>query len=135
MGEIERVIPQGPNRHCGKLEQHDKHPNYIPVQGTIPATDGVTIDGSWCDGVPPLEAFAELTIRVPLSKGGVAATSHEAAFKLVQAAGLSLFVNYLDHPKTALVMRIRTADGQDRVYPVIRNKDGKGFRAVVMPDE
>lgn len=124
MGNLSVPLPQGPMKHCGKLEAHDKHPNLSTVGGGV---------AMWCDGVTPLEPFVELTIRVPLSNGG-AAVSNAAAVKLLATHGMSFFVNYLDHPKTALVLRARTQDGVDRVYPVIRNAEGKGFKAVEMPD-
>lgn len=48
------LIPQGPRRHCGNPENHDRHPN-LPT------------DGSWCDGLQPLVDFVEVTVRMPLA--------------------------------------------------------------------
>jgi hypothetical protein len=122
MGEMTEVIPQGPNRHCGDLEPHDRHVNKATLGGGV---------GAWCDGVTPLGAFVELTIRVPLQRAG---TSHKAAMAFMERTGLGMFVSYLDHPNTALVLRARTQDGLDVVYPVVRSDNGKGFKVVVMPD-
>jgi hypothetical protein len=122
-------MPQGPMVYCGNIEEHDKHP--MPGQGFVRGPD---FKNAWCDGVPELKPFVELTIRVPLQSAAFASTSHEAAMRFMERAGLEMFINYMDHPDTSLVMRVRTADRGDRVYPIIRNAEGKGFKAVVMPD-
>jgi hypothetical protein len=121
MGEVTTVIPQGPNRHCGKLEEHERHPNRAPGP-----------DYDWCDGVPPIEPFVELTIRVPLKPQGVVADNHEMARRLFGRKGLGFFVENLEHPDTRLVLRIRTTD-KDAVYPVIHRDTG--LTAVVMPGD
>lgn len=126
MGEMTTVIPQGPNVHCGNEEPHDKHQNARGIPGV-----GMTDLPSWCDGVPPLSQFVELTIRVPLRPEGPSAKDHKTALEVLARHGLSLFVTYMDHPSTDMVMRVRTAD-KDRVYPIIKRKGG--LAAVVMPD-
>lgn len=134
MGSVNMPLPQGPMAHCGDLEPHDKHASvgeFVPVSSS---GRRVQVGQAWCDGVTPLEPFVELTIRVPLQAGGPATASHEAAMRFVERAGLDVFVSYIDHPDSSLLLRVRTADLVDRVYPVIRNKDSKGFKAVVMPD-
>jgi hypothetical protein len=134
MGEM-IAIPQPPKVQCGMGEKHEEHHN-VRSKGAVPkgmVRFGSSNLPSWCDGLPPLEAFVELTIRVPLRGEGFASTSNAAAMKFVERAGLAVFVNYLDHPDTSLVLRVRTQDLVDKVYPVISNPEGVGFKAVEMP--
>jgi hypothetical protein len=47
--------------------------------------------------------------------------------------GSSNLPSWCDHPDTSLVLRVRTQDLVDKVYPVISNPEGVGFKAVEMP--
>jgi len=117
MGALKDLLPQGPKVHCGVAGSHVQHPNPQPEQDT-----------AWCDGVPQLEAFTELTIRVPLGKE----VSHQEVLSLLSNNGLLFFVDSMDHERTKLVMRVRTGD-KDKVYPIIKRPTG--LTAVVTPDE
>lgn len=102
MGEM-MPIPQGPNMHCGNTEPHDKHPT----------------TGAWCDGVPPLEPFVELVVRVPLT-GDLAFPGEEHAL-IVQCIldDLPSYVFEEMYPPTAAKSSLRVrAGGEDRVYPL-----------------
>lgn len=114
---LTQMLPQGPNRHCGNANHHDRHVN-LPV------------DGSWCDGIPLLPPFYELTIRLPLEvAGGIGAgASHQQALDYLQEWSLRVILDMVSDAQT--VLRVRTTDGVDKVYPVVAGRNG-GFSAVV----
>lgn len=130
-------LPQGPMKHCDNLEPHDKHPRYIHVEGTWPMTDGVTVDDSWCDGVPPLKPFVELLIRVDLELWGGTADGrdHQGVLEFLEAnGGLGVIVDAIGSKHSSVVLRVRTED-LDKAYPIIKRAGVSGLAAVVMPDE
>lgn len=109
MGQLSEIIPQGPNIHCGLLASHSRHPN----SGTP----------SWCDGIPPLEPFIELVVRVQLkdhlNPGGL---THSQLLKDIQEEGLQTYVwDEIDTSGTVAALRVRWG-GNDRVYPVVNGE-------------
>ena len=114
---MERGIPNGtPSKHCGNPEPHERHASV----------------GEWCDGVPPLEPFLELTVRASVRElFGDVNPSHQQALHLIARYGLGMLVDCIEKPETARVLRVRTGDGVDKVYPLLVNADNKGFKAVV----
>jgi hypothetical protein len=124
MGSMSIIIPQGPNRHCGNTEPHDRHENLVNVTPLGSAEEKlVPGDGSWCDGIPPLQEFVELTVRVPLSayfgdeKPEDLGLDHRAVLQaLGEETGYANFILELaDASDSSWVLRLRAA-GQDRVY-------------------
>jgi hypothetical protein len=113
---LNRILPQGPNIHCGDKEPHDKHANAV-------------VPNAWCDGVPPLESFYELTIRVPLSCYGHADDSHQQALHLLNEEGLGFILDQATNTAALLALRVR-AGGEDRFYPMFPNGTA-GFKMVV----
>lgn len=123
MGSLDGGVDNGtPSRHCGKIEPHGKHHN-VRSPGGKPL--GMNDLPSYCDGVPPLEPFVELTIRASMQElFGEMAPTQEQAQHLVARYGLGLLIDCLDKPETAMVLRVRSGDGQDKVYPLLKRKDG-----------
>jgi hypothetical protein len=125
MGKMTTVIPQGPNMHCGDTREHSKHVNEDPG----------FVRGSWCDGVPPLSSFVELTIRVDLERwaGTAGGQDHETVLKFLAEHGFGVIIDGIGHKLGAVVLRVRTED-RDKVYPIIKATGSTGLTAVVMPD-
>jgi hypothetical protein len=126
---LTNMLPQGPNRHCGNLELHERHAlveEFVPVDREGFGQSRVV--QAWCDGIPPLEAFYELTTRVPLESFQIAGASHEEALNYLRDNGGLLFImaNVIN---SKVVLRVR-AGGEDRVYPIIAGRNG-GFSMVV----
>lgn len=94
------------SRHCGQAGQHDRH-------GNLP------IDGTYCDGVPRLGPFVELTVRVPLTGHmSMEPATHDEALHCILDEGLGAYIwDMLDEPTTRAALRLRWG-GQDRVYPL-----------------
>ena len=124
MGTLNSIIPQGPNRHCGNPEKHDRHSNVRLDDVADPKV--FEYEGSWCDGIPPLEPFAELTIRVPLTRNvdgtGAIVVGDGSTYDLVveiltDGDILSIFQAYFPLAKTSRVLRVRWG-GRDEVYPL-----------------
>jgi hypothetical protein len=110
-----------PNVHCGNPAPHVRHGNTRKARG------------SWCDGIPPLEPFVELTIRATLTElfGIDKPIRHDRALHLIAKYGMGMLVDCIDKPDTAMVLRVRTNDGRDKVYPIIKSSEGQGFKAVL----
>lgn len=114
MGEIDNGTP---SRHCGLKAGHPKHQNIMPA------------DGTYCDGVPPLEDFLELTVRVPLVAylSLVEYPDHAAALEAILEEGLGTYVwDEIDSARTKVLLRLR-AKGEDRVYPLRQIPNGIGM--------
>lgn len=119
--ELNKILPQGPKLHCGNESLHTPHPNSSgqPPSST-PEGDSPSV---WCDGVPPLKPFVELTVRVPLDNHFISAEDladlgHGGALDWIMEEGLSTFIwDEVDSPNTRAVLRLR-ACGHDRVYPL-----------------
>jgi hypothetical protein len=110
MGTLKQPLPQGPNVHCGKPEEHDVHPN---------VTDGRL--NAYCDGVPQLDAFLELVVRVPIAPFGFPKDMpHEDLVQEIRDEGIGTFViDQIDDDLSRVALRVRWG-GQDRVYPLRR---------------
>lgn len=121
MGSLKGPLPQGPMKHCGDLQPHDKHPN----QSTIGGKASV---GMWCDGIPPLEPFLELTVRVPLGNFPGEGGTHTELMRDICDEGIGTYaIDPIGDPGVTVVLRVRTQDGVDRVYPVKRGvPEGQG---------
>jgi len=121
------VIPQGPNKHCGNVELHERHASvgeFVPVSAS---GRRVQVGQTWCDGIPPLEPFVELTVRVPLAHfmgSDPEARHHKVILGWLAEEGLGVIVDEMGERGSATVLRVRTGDGVDRVYPLIRKKGG-----------
>lgn len=117
MGEV-RLQNGMPSVHCGQLEEHTKHPN----------KDQTT----YCDGVQPLEPFVELTVRASMRElFGELAVTQEQARHLVAKYGLGLLVDCIGKPQTGMILRVRSEDGVDKVYPLVKRTLTSGYAAVV----
>jgi hypothetical protein len=118
MGEVK--LENGmPSRHCGLLDGHPRHPNLMPV------------DGTYCNGVTPLQPFVELTVRVPTrSLLGAEDNDHQKVLALLHDEGLGILLDMLDREETRCALRVR-AGAEDRVYPLLHRKGFPGFKAVV----
>lgn len=118
MGEVAHIDNGLQNEHCGSPVQHPKHL--------------VVVNGVYCDGVPRLEPFVELTVRASLTElfGDVVVT-HDQALHLLGKYGLGMLVDIIGKPGTAIVLRVRSGDGNDHVYPMIRKSSGPGYVAVI----
>jgi hypothetical protein len=104
------------NEYCGAADEHPKHL--------------VMANEVYCDGVPRPEPFVELTVRASLTElFGEMQVSHEQALHLVGKYGLGMLIDCIGKPETAMVLRVRSGDGQDKVYPLISS--GSGYKAVV----
>ena len=111
-----------PSKHCGILEPHPKHQN-VRSPGGKPL--GLKDLPSYCDGVPPLEPFVELTIRASVRElFGEVTMTHDQALCMVSKYGLGMLVDCIDKPETAKVLRVRSGDGKDKVYPLISREAG-----------
>lgn len=111
------LMAQGPMERCPVKEQHEVHPN---------AREGVL--NAWCDGQPVLEPFVELTVRVPLGEFGAEGGTHAEVLRDIRDEGIGTYVvDPIGDPGVAVALRLRTADGVDRVYPVKRGvPEGQG---------
>lgn len=126
MGSVSLPMAQGPRRHCGNPEPHELHPNHVPVEGAATIPQEVRTDGTWCDGIPPLQPFVELAVRVPLVgdldfKG----EPHSEVLRCI-LDGLGSYIFDEMYPPTGvakIVMRLRVT-GEDGVYP-IRYENGQ----------
>jgi len=109
MGQVREVIPQGPSQHCSDQQPHDMHLN----------TEPGTLKGSHCDGVPVLEPFVELTVRVPLKAFGANGghVSHQGILRLIGERGLGAIVDAMNSEHARVALRVRAGD-RDRVYPI-----------------
>lgn len=113
MGEMNRILPQGPNIHCGTAVKHSQHPNCTTT----------ILENAYCDGVPLLPPFVEFTMRVPLGEE-VDHLSHGELLADILREGLGSFVlNFIEAESTRSVLRVRFG-GQDRAYPL----KPEGFR-------
>lgn len=109
VSQLSQMIPQGPNRHCEVVRKHDRHSNE-------------DTDGSWCDGVPRLEAFIELTIRVPMTSFmGDLKEDHQVVMGWLADEGIGIIVDEVGETARTCI-RVRTSDGIDRVYPLVNRK-------------
>lgn len=114
MGSVSQPLPQGPNQHCGGTEPHSAHPN----PSTLYAK-------AWCDGVPQLEPFVELVVRVPFVGylTPMPGTPHEKVVQLIAEEGIGTYttdeMGVGGYAKASL--RVRWG-GKDVVYPL---KDGR----------
>jgi hypothetical protein len=114
MGAMSIIIPQGPNRHCGNPELHDRHQNINAALATL---------DSWCDGIPPLAEFVELVMRVPLtaffgSEGaGEHYNTHEEVLDALgeETGHINYLIEFADAEGTSVTVRLR-ALGKDKVY-------------------
>lgn len=119
-----------PSRHCGNDVEHPKHLNAV-LGESAPASftdDGkvmmnarkVVYDGTYCDGVPPLGDFVELTVRVPLTDylAMTDVPTHSDALNAILDEGLSTYIwDELTSTRTRVALRLRTK-GEDRTYPL-----------------
>lgn len=121
---LNKILPQGPNVHCGQPTSHEAHANLSEPTGS--STEGES-PSAYCDGVPLLESFAEIAIRVPLQhwSGTADGRDHEGVLAFFAENGLGVFVDALGKPDTATLLRVRSEDGVDKVYPLLDRKDGK----------
>lgn len=119
MGEMKVIIPQGPNRHCGKASEHERHSNVVPVNGefVLPREGRVVADGTWCDGVPQLEPFYELMVRVPMRAFGMEPLTHLQSLEILADMGLGCLIDEIGESATT-TLRVRGRDGVDKVYPL-----------------
>lgn len=123
MGEsVTGILPQGPERHCGQPGYHPKHQNTHPLPPN-------PVDGTWCSGVPVLEPFVEVTVRVPfnvaLKSGEFVPKDHRGALMMLAIIGLgSVLVDNLDHADTRMTLRLR-AGREDRFYQVRTRREVK----------
>lgn len=116
MGSLSSPLPQGPRKHCGKLDPHDKHS--MPDQGFV---HGPEFKNTWCDGVPPLGPFVELLVRVPLGNFGPEGVTHAELMRDICDEGIGTYaIEPIGNPGVSVNLRVRTVDGVDRVYPVKR---------------
>jgi hypothetical protein len=90
------------HHHCGKPQEHPVHEN----------------GDFWCDGVPVLGPFVELTIRVPLV-GNLCfpKEAHEVVFETILEEMATFTWDEVDSHDTRTVLRLRQG-GEDRVYPL-----------------
>lgn len=114
------VIPQGPTQHCGNRQPHEMHVNEDPG----------AVHGSHCDGVPPLDPFVELAIRVPMAtfmETGLPVDQNEVLGRLCEF-GVWPVVELVSRPGSSACVRVRTTDRVDKVYPVVRGvPEGQGM--------
>ena len=122
MGSIDNGTPK---RHCGNQELHVKHLN---VHASL-------VDGTYCDGVPELGEFVELTVRVPL----VAylnmndCASHQEALDTILDEGISTYIfDEVHSENSSVVLRLRVK-GEDRVYPLRGTDNGMGMEVAHDP--
>lgn len=112
MGQV--MLPQGPRVHCDNPEPHDKHTNHHP-----------DFPYAWCDGVPVLEPFIELTVRVPLRNFYAdEKPNHVTVLHLLAEEGPGIILDEIGVDNVATLLRVRTGDGVDRVYPLVRHNNG-----------
>lgn len=116
---LNSILPQGPNIHCGNDDLHVKHANTV-------------IANAWCDGVPPLPPFVEVTVRIPIEKLGffdADKVPHQLVLDELGRVGLGPVFSSIAHAM-ALIMRVRTSDGIDKIYPMVKKEKGL-YRVVV----
>lgn len=108
-----QLMEQGPNVHCGNDAKHAKHSNRT----------NTFLHAAWCDGEPPLEPFIELAIRIPLeAMFGDDLVSHVPVMRTLAEEGLATLVDYMNDKTAKTTLRVRTGDGLDRVYPVVKSR-------------
>lgn len=106
---LNKILPQGPRQHCGAASPHEQH--------------GSVADNVWCDGIPPLPAFVELCIRVPLTGDlDFENADHAEVLRAITEEGIGTFTwDQLIEPTTIASLRLRWG-GKDAVYPLINGK-------------
>lgn len=111
------TLPQGPHVHCGNQKQHERHPN-SPIEPGGPGSY------SYCDGVPPLEPFLELVVRVPLiGEMSMHPATHQEVLECILEEGLQTYAfDELTSARTRVALRLRWG-GEDRVYPLVPDGD------------
>jgi hypothetical protein len=104
------------HHHCGKPQEHSVHEN----------------GDFWCDGVPVLGPFVELTIRVPLFDYLALndCTHAEALDAILEELGAFTW-DERDENGTRTVLRLRQG-GEDRVYPLVVEHGPTGGRCLVV---
>lgn len=120
MGSELNFIDNGtPKRHCHLKCSHPRHHNINPT------------DGTYCDGVPEVEPFLELTVRASIKElFGEMNLTHEQALHLVGRYGLGMLIDCIGKPETAMVLRVRVGE-KDQVYPLLKDRLTSGYKAVV----
>lgn len=126
MGAMSGGIDNGMSKvHCGLAEEHDVHLNSFPE--TV---------GSYCDGVPPLGHFVELTVRVPMvALFGNDPTTQDKVLGLLHDEGLGILIDEVTESDTRCALRVRSGDGKDKVYPLLAGKRWPGFKVAVQDDQ
>lgn len=112
MGSLASILPQGPNVHCDIAGAHGKHSN--------PTHENLT---AWCDGIPILDPFVELTLRVPLRKffgDALEEATQQNVLGILTEEGLGVLVDEIGDEGTTTVLRVRAGDGEDRTYPLVK---------------
>lgn len=123
---LNSILPQGPNRHCGNPELHVKHASvgeFVPVSAT---GERVQVGQAWCDGVPPLPPFVEVTVRVPIEQLGFIDADkvpHQLVLDELGRVGLGPVFSSIAYAM-ALIIRVRTSDGIDKIYPMLKKEKG-----------
>lgn len=115
---MERHIDNGtPKRHCGLKTGHPRHWNINPT------------DGTYCDGVPELGHFVELTVRVPMvAFFGNDPTTQDKVMQLLHDEGLGIILDELVDADTRCALRVRSGDGEDKMYPLLAGRRWPGFK-------
>jgi hypothetical protein len=116
------ILPQGPMVRCDLVAQHEPHS--MRLESVVP--------NAYCNGVPTLDPFIELAIRVDLELwGGTAGgRTHQEVLDFFAQHGLGLIVDAIGSEKAASVLRVRTGEGHDQVYPIV-GKRGNELRVVI----
>lgn len=133
MGAMSGGIDNGtPSKHCGNPEPHEKH----AVTENWVTGEYLPDERSYCDGVPPLELFVELTVRVPMvALFGNDPTTQDKVLGLLHDEGLGILIDEVTESDTRCALRVRSGDGKDKVYPLLAGKRWPGFKVAVQGDQ
>jgi hypothetical protein len=104
------VIGNGlPHKPCGAIPGHHEVHTYA---------EGQTTPNFWCDGVPVLGPFVELTIRVPLvGYLDFEESDHERTLEAILEELGTFTWDEVDSRDTRTVLRLRQG-GEDTVHPL-----------------
>lgn len=113
-----------PHKPCGAIPGHHEVHTYAERQ---------TEPSHWCDGVPVLGPFVELTIRVPLvDEMSMEPATHEEALMCIMDEGVQTYVfDELLSSRTRVALRLRWG-GEDRVYPLVTEHSPTGSSCLVV---